>query len=131
MADTSCARLQDMVSTALIRHRSILDVISKLQDTSARLNRTAAKAATECGCVEFHVVKQAIPEDTSFSDLAGYMSSHISGELCEDCREALEKEIGRTLFYLVSLCDITGLDFSAIVEKECRQLSALGAFTLA
>jgi len=131
MEDACWSELQDKVSEALIRHRSLIDVMSKLQDTAARVSRTIAKAATECGCVEYNIVKQQAPENASFSQLAKFMETHIRGELCEDCREALEKEIGRSLFYLVSLCELMGLAFDSIVEREYQQVSTLGAFTLA
>lgn len=131
MDDSYCSKLQDKVSSALIRHRSVLDVLSKLQDTNARLSRSVAKAATQCGCVEINAKKQEIPTDVEFSELATIMETHINGELCEDCREVLEKEIGRSLFYLVSLCEVMGLEFKDILSKEYENVSTLGAYTLA
>lgn len=131
MEDACWSELQGKVSGALIRHRSLIDVISKLQDTTARVSRTVAKAATECGCVEYNIVKQQVPEDAAFSQLSQFMETHVKGTLCEECRDALEKEIGRNLFYLVSLCELMGLDFSDIVDRENSQVSTLGAFTLA
>jgi hypothetical protein len=131
VGEACCSKLQDVVSASLIRHRSVIDVISKLQDTTARVSRTVAKAATECGCVEYHVSPQQAPEGVEFSKLTEFMKSHVTGELCEDCREALEKEIGRSLFYLVSLCDVMGLKFDDIVSQEFEHVRALGKYTLA
>src|SRR3712207_8572531 len=35
-----------------LRHRSLLDIITKLQETEGRINRAIAKSVTNCGCIE-------------------------------------------------------------------------------
>lgn len=121
---------QEIVSECLIRHRSILDVLSKLHESGARVNRAVAKAVTGCGCLRINASRQEAPDDAGFRELKSYMESHLDGDLCESCREVLEAEVGRTLFYLTALCDLTGLDLTEVMEKERCRVAALGPFNL-
>jgi hypothetical protein len=130
LADLSCNEFQEMVSEYLIRHRSVLDVMSKFQEAAARANRAVAKSVTCCGCLEISAQKQKFPENASLTDLKRMIDSHVTGELCPDCREALETELGQTLFYVAALCAITDLDFSEIMVKEHDRLRMLGLFNL-
>ncbi len=130
MADLSCGEFQETVSEYLIRHRSVLDVMSKLQEAGARVNRAVAKSVTSCGCLEVSAQKQTFPENATLADLKRMINSHISGELCPECREALETELGQTLFYIAALCAITGLDLDEIMMKEHDRLRMLGLFNL-
>ncbi|HPZ14035.1 MAG TPA: DUF1573 domain-containing protein [Bacillota bacterium] len=130
MADLSCGEFQETVSEYLIRHRSVLDVMSKLQEAGARVNRAVAKSVTSCGCLEVSAQKQKFPENATLADLKRMINSHISGELCPECREALETELGQTLFYIAALCAITGLDLDEIMMKEHDRLRMLGLFNL-
>ena len=133
MADFSFADFQEAVSDCLIRHRSVLDVMTKFQEASSRVNRAVAKSVTSCGCMEICGRRQKFPErpeNTSLSELKQLIETHISGELCPDCRDALENEVGRCLFYLVALCDVTGLDFSEAVAREWEGLRTLGLFNM-
>lgn len=130
MADLSCGEFQETVSEYLIRHRSVLDVMSKLQEAGARVNRAVAKSVTSCGCLEVSAQKQKFPENATLTDLKRMINSHISGELCPECREALETELGQTLFYIAALCAITGLDLDEIMMKEHDRLRMLGLFNL-
>ncbi|HOB43015.1 MAG: DUF1573 domain-containing protein [Bacillota bacterium] len=130
MADLSCGEFQETVSEYLIRHRSVLDVMSKLQEAGARVNRAVAKSVTSCGCLEVSAQKQKFPENATLADLKRMINSHISGELCPECREALETELGQMLFYIAALCAITGLDLDEIMMKEHDRLRMLGLFNL-
>jgi len=130
MKDTDLATLQHLVSQYLIRHRSVLDVQSKLSETAARVTRAVAHAVASCGCVQIHAERQRFPSDVGLGDVRGFLSTHLYGQLCERCREALEDEIGSTLFYLAALCYITGLDLDAILRKERDRVSALGVYHL-
>jgi len=123
-------RFQDQVDEYLIRHRSILDVLSKLQEASARINRAVAKAVTNCGCVTVNASKQQFPTNISLADVRPYLNTHLSGTLCERCREAVESEIGSALFYSAALCSILNLDLSEIQKKEHSRVKSLGIFTL-
>lgn len=128
MKDLLCDEFQDAVGQCLIRHRSILDVISKFQETNARVNRAVLKSVTTCGCVTIEASKPEIPTDITLDQLRDYMHSHLKGQLCESCREVLEDEIGKHLFFLVALCNAFDMNLYDILIKEHKKLYALGVF---
>jgi len=130
MKDLLCDEFQNTVSELLIRHQSILDVLSKLQEASARINRAATKAVTNCGCIKVNAEKKGIPENISLSELKSYLDSHLKGELCPNCEEIVEAEIGRALFYLAALCNHLDLNLYDIFIKEHKKLSTLRFFNL-
>ena len=121
---------QSSVDTYLIRHRSVLDVLTKLQESSARVSRSFAKAVTECGCIEVHADKQVTGTSTTYEELKECMSSHIDRQLCKDCREVLSQEMGATLFYQAALCQLMGLDLEDILDGELKRIQTLGFFHL-
>lgn len=121
---------QEQVDEYLIRHRSILDILSKLQESAARVNRAIAKAVTTCGCIGVNAGKQQFPADVGLSEIRAYLDTHLEGELCERCREAVETEIGSALFYTAGLCSVLGLDLDAIQKKEHSRIKSLGIFNL-
>lgn len=127
--DLLCDEFQEAVDNYLIRHRSILDVITKLQESNARVTRAAMKAVTTCGCLQLHATKPKIPLDITLDELRDYMSTHLEGELCDICREVLEDEMGRHLFFLVALSNHFGLNFQDTIAKEHKKLKALGVFS--
>jgi len=128
MPDAVCRDFQETVGKYLARHRSVLDVMSRLQEAAARTNRALAKAVTTCGCIQIQAEKQQIPPDADYRGLARHMKTHVTGELCEACREILESEIGLQLLYLAGLCEVLGLDLGEVLERETDRLSALGPF---
>lgn len=130
MAGLSEDTFQRSVAEYLIRHRSILDVESKLTEAAARVNRAIAKAVTACGCVTISATKQRFPADLSLHEVRGLMQSHLNGRMCDRCREALETEIGMTLFYLAAVCALFELDLEAITKKEHNRVETLGVFHL-
>jgi hypothetical protein len=130
MKDTDEVRFQESVSQYLLRHRSILDVQTKLAEATARVNRAVAKSVTSCGCIEINAGKQTFPADASLRDLGRFMATHVSGGLCGKCREVLETELGSTLFYLAALCSLLNLNLKDVLEKEYRRVNALGVFNL-
>lgn len=130
MKEIDCKVFQNKVNELLIRHRSILDVLSKYQESNSRVNRSIAKAVTNCGCVNISASKRDLPPESNFDDLSNIMETHVEGELCDSCKEIIEMEMGNNLFYLVSLCNILGLDLSEILAKEFGKISALGKFNL-
>ncbi len=124
---------QYTVDHNLIRNKSIMDQLTKLQDCSSKVNRTISKAATSCGCIEILASKQAYPNldtDLCFDDLPNLMCTHLKGELCEKCHDHLEREIGRTLFYLTSICSTFGMHLSDAFIRELRQIEILGKYSL-
>lgn len=130
MKDLLCDEFQNTVSELLIRHQSILDVLSKLQEASARVNRAVTKAVTSCGCIKVNAERRKIPENMSISELKGFLESHLNGELCPNCQEIVEAEIGRSLFYVAALCNQLDLNLYDIFIKEQKKLSTLRFFNL-
>jgi len=121
---------QKTVDELLIRHRSILDTLSKLQEANGKINRAVAKSVTCCGCLRISARRQEIPPDTGFLSWKNHTETHLDGELCERCREVLESEMGESLFYLAALCSLLHLDLGDIIEKENKRLTTLGLFNL-
>jgi len=130
MKGTDEIPFQDAVSQYLLRHRSILDVQTKLAETTARVNRAVAKAVTACGCITITASRQRYPAEVSLRDLQPFMSTHLQGALCERCREVVETEIGSSLFYLAALCSLLQLNLKDILAKEYDRVNALGVFHL-
>lgn len=129
MKDTQPS-FQDEVDAYLIRHRSILDVLSKLQDSSARINRAIVKAVTTCGCITIDASKQQFPSDVSLAEVRSYLETHLTGTLCDRCRETVETEIGGSLFYSAGLCSLLDLKLDEIQEKQHSRIKTLGIFNL-
>lgn len=130
MQDNCCCQFQEAVDEYLVRHRSVLDILTKYQEAAARVNRAYAKAVTECGCVTVDACRQQIPPEASFRELKNYMSDHTSGKPCTHCREIIAKEIGQSMFYLTALCNLSGLNIKDVIEQERRNLATLGVFHL-
>lgn len=121
---------QKSVDQFLIQHRSILDVITKYQESNARVNRAIVKAVTQCGCIKIKAEKQIIPSDTKLVEIHKFMNTHLDGTLCENCKEILETELGSNLFYITALCNMLHLDFNNIIKKEEERISTLGIYNL-
>ncbi len=132
MKDLLCDEFQDTVNNCLVRHKSILNMVAKFQEANARINRAIFKSATTCGCITVHAEKPEFPADVNpdFSDLKEIMETHVEGELCEECRETLENEIGNLFFYLAALCNVFDLNLYDILIKEHKRLNTLGVFRL-
>ncbi len=122
---------QDSVHENLFRHKSVLDTMSKLGESSARLNRAVTKAVTVCGCLKIDATeRQRFPEELPFEQIKDQLSTHLLGQLCPECREHVEEEAGRVAFYLTALCDTLGMNLEDIVAAENGKISALGKFSL-
>ncbi len=130
MKDTNEDQFQEAVSQYLLRHRSILDVQTKLTEASARVNRAVAKSVTSCGCISVNAGKQRFPNDVSLREVRQFLATHLDGDLCEKCQEVVETEIGTTLFYLAALCNLLDLDLKHVLQKEYARVNALGIFNL-
>ncbi|MDQ7793387.1 MAG: DUF1573 domain-containing protein [bacterium] len=128
MKDLLCSEFQDTVERCLVRHRSVLDVMTKLQESNARINRAIAKSITSCGCLTISAARQRVPEDVSLQELRDHMDTHLAGKLCENCLEAVEVELGNHLFYVAGLCNLLSLNLYDVLLKERQRLSALGIF---
>lgn len=121
---------QDVVDDVLIRHRSVIDIITKFQESAGKVNRAVAKSATYCGCIKIHAKKQTVPEDASYSQMKDYMEDHVEGELCDICKEKIEKELSSNLFYLAALCNVFNIDIEEMLENHYEQLKTLGHYGL-
>lgn len=130
MKDVIFDDYQNLVQESLLRHKSILDITTKLQDSQARINRALAKSVTNCGCLEIEGKKQQIPsEEDDIESLKNCLQTHLKGKVCENCREVLEREIGNNLFYLTSLCNVLDLNLYDVLLKEYDRINTLGKYT--
>ena len=134
MKDVIFDDFQNSVDESLLRHRSILDIMTKLQESEARINRAVAKTVTNCGCIEIDSTKQQPkPEEDDIDDiedLKNFLNPRIKGDLCESCRGVIENEIGNNLFYLASLCNLLNLNLYDIFLKEYDKIDTLGKYSL-
>lgn len=121
---------QEKVSEVLIRHRSILDCLSKYQESTARVNRSVIKTVTDCGCISIIANKKQYPPMDSLKDCGKYMDSNIKGTMCEHCREVIAEEIGKHLFYLTALCNTLDYKLEDLFELEHNRINTLGHFML-
>ncbi|GIO88372.1 hypothetical protein J25TS5_53040 [Paenibacillus faecis] len=130
MSAPSLQSFQDQVSELLLRHRSLLDVMSKLGQTNAAAVRSVTKAITECGCIELHATKQEFEPGLSLEEAKERIGRHVQGELCENCRDVISNELGRSLFYTSALCNLLGIQLEEVLEKESQKCSTLGLFNM-
>lgn len=126
----SCNDFQKSVNKVLIQHRSILDVLTKFQESNSRVNRAIAKAVTQCGCIKINAKKQNIPSNANLSEITKFTHNHLEGELCENCKEIIETELGSHLFYTTALCNMLNLTLDNIIKKEEERISTLGFYNL-
>ena len=130
MKDIIADEFQYTVQELLFRNKSIIDSMTKFQDSNARVNRAIVKAVTQCGCIRIDAKKQEMPEDGSFEEVRNAMDTHVSGKLCENCRDQLEKELGKNLFYMASICNTLDLNLYDIILKEQDRVKMLGRYNL-
>lgn len=121
---------QSSVKSLLIRHQSILDILSKGQEASARVNRAVVKSVTNCGCLGIDAHKKPLPEDVSICDLKELLNSQLNGQLCDNCRDIIQTELGKQLFYIAALANTLDLSLVDIISKEESKLSTLTIFNL-
>jgi predicted house-cleaning noncanonical NTP pyrophosphatase (MazG superfamily) len=121
--------LQALSSQVSIRHKSILDIMTKLDEYNARINRAVVKSVTNCGCIEIVAKKQDFESDT-LEELAQNLDSHVRGNICSVCKEKLEEEIGTYIFFLSSLAETLGFDLSDTIKKELERDKILGIYTM-
>lgn len=130
MREADCVEFQRTVAEYLVRNRSILDVMTKLQDAATRVNRALAKTVTSCGCLRVEASKQQLPEDASFSQVADYVKSHIEGKMCPNCADVIETELGNALFYMTAICCLLDLDLQSVLDRENDRINTLGVYSL-
>lgn len=132
MKDVIFDDFQNSVDESLLRHRTILDVMSKLQESEARISRAVAKSVTSCGCIQIQGKKQHVNEEEEIlnvENLKTRIKNQLSGKLCGNCRDIIENEIGNNLFYLASLCNMLDLNLYDILLKEYSKIDTLGKYS--
>ncbi len=122
---------QYTVSELLLCNKSILDLLAKSQETNARMNRAIIRSVTACGCIKINAQKKELPSGTTLEALRELLESHLDGKLCENCRENVEDEIGRAMFYLAALCNLLDLNLYDIIIKKQKALRTLGLYNMA
>jgi hypothetical protein len=132
MKDVIFDDFQNSVNESLLRHKSILDIMTKFQESNGRINRAVAKSITSCGCIEVSAKKQQLSEDEmdmNIESLKDSLKTHLNGTLWSSCRDVVEREIGNNLFYLTSLCNILDLNLYDILLKEYDKINTLGKYS--
>lgn len=127
MNDLIFDNFQNDVAELLLRHKSILDVMTKYNESSSKVNRAIAKAVTECGCLEISANEQKTKNDEFFSNCENPI---VRGSLCENCRYVIEKELGNNLFYTAALCNTVDINLFDVLLKESNKLNTLGKYNL-
>ncbi|HOQ08598.1 MAG TPA: DUF1573 domain-containing protein [Syntrophomonadaceae bacterium] len=131
MKDLICDEFQNIVGDLLIRHSSILDILSKLSEATSRVNRAVAKGITNCGCLSVEAHKVQIPDHVeSIQELRQYLDNHLRGELCPNCEEIIISEMGKLLFYSAALCNVLNISLYDVFIKEYKEVSTLGIFNM-
>lgn len=130
MSENHFYSFQEQVNELLIRHRSFLDVTSKFQESGTRINRSLTKAVTECGCIRIDAQKQSYPTNAPREEWKKHFKTHLSGQLCDQCQEIVQTEIGKNLFYLTALCNLLQISLTEVIDQESKKLSTLGVFNL-
>jgi len=130
MKDMLLTEFQYIIDDMLIKNKSILDIIAKFQESNARISSDIFKAVTQCGCKQINTSLQSCDENSGPEVQKTDVESHHQCVLCENCRDNIEKDIGRNLFYLVSLCNSMDLNLYDILIKELERLKILGKYNL-
>lgn len=132
MKDVIFDDFQNAVGNSLLRHKSILDIMSKLQESEGRINRAVTKSATNCGCIKIEGTRQNVPhedDDIDIEAIKKLLKTQIKGTLCENCREIISSEIGNNIFYLTALCNVLDLNLYDILLKEYDKINTLGQYS--
>ena len=123
-------QFQNTVKSLLIRHQSILDILSKGQESSARVNRAVVKSVTSCGCHAVNARKKPIPPDASLADLKELLNSQLEGFICDNCQDIIEAELGKQLFYIAALSNALDISLTDVINQEHKKLQTLTIFNL-
>ena len=128
---SSLELFQNQVSQLLLRHRSVLDILSKINQTSAAVNRSVTKSVTDCGCISLQASRQPFDQIETLDMVAKeQIPNHVSGDLCDHCKEYIESQLGKNLFYLTALCTQLGIGLEEVLQDEAKKCSTLGLFNL-
>ncbi len=89
---------------------SLLNIISELDRSASRLQRSMIYSATRCGCI-------------SISSQSG-----VQGRLCKKCLSTIENELGGILFSSAALASVFDISIYDAMLKEKRYLELLGEY---
>jgi hypothetical protein len=131
LKDLICDEFQNTVANLLIRHHSVLDVVSKLSEATCRVNRSVVKSVTDCGCVSIQAQKIQLPDNIeSINELKSYLDNHLRGQLCPQCEDVITSELGKLLFYTAALCNTLNINLYDVFIKEYKEAEALGVYNM-
>lgn len=131
MSLSQLGEFQKQVSDLLLRHRSLLDILSKCDQSNASVHRSVIKSVTECGCIEIQGKKQPYHSEMTVEEAQAAMESHLSGQLCDHCKEVVSEQLGKSLFYLSALCNALDVDLEQVIQDESKKCNTLGIFKMA
>lgn len=126
----NCNEFQQTTSELQLMNKSILDIVTKLDEQTSLLNRAVFKSATHCGCIEIHATKQIYSPHKSLEENQKELETHIEGELCPKCREKVIEEMGELFFYIASMCQALNLNMGDILSEKHKHLKTLGLYNL-
>lgn len=126
----NCSEFQKATSDLQLLNKSILDIVTKLDEQTSMLNRAVFKSATHCGCIEIHATKQIYSPHKSLEENQKELDTHIEGELCPKCREKIIEEMGELLFYIASMCESLDIKMEEVLDKKYNHLKTLGLYNL-
>lgn len=122
---------QVLVDDLLLKHKSILDILSKIQESSSRVNRSVVKSITNCGCITIDAsIVQTEKENNKVEVISNILDNHLKGEVCDKCREVLEQELGNHFFYIAALCNSLDMNMADIINKEKATTNTLGRYNI-
>jgi hypothetical protein len=130
MKDIISDELQMIVSETLVRHHGLLDIMSKLSESSAKVNRSVIKAVTSCGCIQIEAQKIDGVATDSLEELKKILDKHTRGELCPDCQEKVTTELGKLMFYVTALCNNLDINLYDVILTEYKKIKSFGAYNL-
>lgn len=130
MSNSIISEFHILAKSILSRDRSLLDIMTKLQESNAKAARSISRAITKCGCLSLEAKKQHFPKTGDLSSLPLYADDHISGYLCSNCKESIEQAIADNLFYLTSICNALDMNLEDIMNKELTRCNLLGKYSL-
>ena len=115
---------QYLAEEQIRRNSSLLDLMTKLEGTNGKINRVLSKAVTHCGCICVSPTTHTSQEKTVKE------RAQMQGNLCDSCREELERVLGEHLFYLAGLLNPLDLSFYDVLLGEMNRQRMLGKYSL-
>jgi len=126
MSAPTLQEFQSQVSELLLRHRSLLDVVTKFSQSNASVNRAVSKSITECGCIALNARNQGFSAEMPLDQANRQSKSHMEGHLCEPCSEIIRNEMGKNLFICppCAICSISASKKSSPRKPRSARPSA-------